>query len=266
MRYLSSTPRVARVSAAAAIVAGLVLVGAPDVRARAHEEIVALRSDDRSVQISDHLAVNVDASRRYVFPRKCQAEGEAELTTLSAISDLEESYVFIPSICTWIEAGRDETQRSVLLDQGLVDSIARQYENIAIYHIQPGRRPSPANYLPSYRDFVSMVLIDAGYIGSPRIRVRHRAVTEFAVVDYRFADWDAVRRRAELYRSKGLGTYLAQNLAYEFSREKHLQSYATQVQLCVDRLEDEPSRIGECRRIVTDLFVLDIRAARLAAH
>lgn len=256
----------ARYSAIAFGVTGLLLNASPSAWASAHGGIIALHSDYRRIEISDHLMVNVDELRRYVFPKKCQSEGEIELTALSARAELEESYIFIPAICTWVEAGRNETRLSVLMDWELMDVIARQYEDIAIYHIQPGRRPSLANYLPSYRDFVSMVLIDAEYIAVPRIKVRHRAVTEFAVIDYRVLDWEAVERRAQFYRSKGLGKYLGQNLAYEFSQGTYLQNYAAQVRLCADRVMDVPSRIGECRRIVTDLFVLDIRTAQSAAR
>ncbi|MEQ9332392.1 hypothetical protein [Thalassobaculum sp.] len=240
--------------------------GLPSALAGAHEHITAMLTDHRTVEISDHLLVNVDASRRFLFPGKCQNAGELELTALSATSELEESFIFVPETCTWIEAGHSETGRSVLLDTALTYAVARQYLEIAIYHIQPGRRLALVNHLPSYRDLVSMVLVDTELMDAPQIRVRHRAVTRFAVIDYRFADWAAVRRRAEVYRRSGLGAHLAQNLAYEFSQEVHQQSYAAQVRQCASRLENVPSRIAECRRLATDLFVLDIRTVRLAAR
>ncbi len=250
-----------------ALVAGGHLLDPPSSAvAEAHGLIDALTLDDRRVEIADRLIVNVDPARRYVFPGKCQADGELELAALAAASALEESFIFVPATCTWIEAGRNETVRSVLLDQALLNAVAHQYRNVAVYHIQPGHRPSLASHFPSYRDFVAMVLIDVAFIDAPEIRVQHRAVTEFAVIDYRFADWEAVQRRAQVYRRRGLGAHLGQNLAYEFSRQAHLSSYATQVQMCASRLGDVSSRIGECRRIVTELFILDVRTVQLAGR
>lgn len=252
--------------ALAVALAFLVPVCMPEALANAHDEILALRSDKRTTVISDHLVVNVDASLRYVSPQKCQIDGEVELSALSAISALEESFIFVPSMCIWIEAGYNETERSVSLDETLLYAVARQYGNVAVYHIQPGRRPSVVNYFPSYRDFISMVLIDAQFLQEPNIAIAHRAVTEYAVFDYRFADWPGVLRRAEIYEAKGLGRYVGQNLAYEFNREKYLRDYAVQVAVCVERVQDLPARITECRRVATELFVLDIRAVQLAAQ
>src|SRR3546814_3891864 len=83
---------------------------------------------------------------------------------------------------------------------------------VALYHIQPGRHSSAANYFPAYRDFISMVLINTRFLGEPYIDIKHRAVTEYAVIEYRFSDWSGVQNRARLYAAKGLGKYDSQNL------------------------------------------------------
>src|SRR3546814_19907745 len=91
------------------------LLVAANARASTHEEVNALQDDYRTTVISDHLVVNVDASLRQVVPQKCQIDGEIELTTLSSVSTLEESFVFIPSLCLWLESGFNETATSVSL-------------------------------------------------------------------------------------------------------------------------------------------------------
>ena len=255
-------------SALACVVAAgcLMLVGAVGVRASTHEEVNALRDDHRKTVISDHLAVNLNASLRYIVPQKCQVDGEIELTALSAASVFEESFIFIPAICLWIESGFNETEKSVSLDERLLHAIVRQYGDVAIYHIQPGGHSSVANYFPSYRDFISMVLINTRVLNELYIDIKHRAVTEYAVIEYRFSDWSRVQDRARLYEEKGLGKHIGQNLAYEFNRQKYLSDYVFQIDLCVDQVNDRPSRLGECRRVTTELFVLDIRVVQLATQ
>lgn len=244
----------------------LMLVGGANARANVHEEVTVLRDDHRKTVISDHMAVNLDASLRYVFPEKCQVDGEIELTELSSVSDFEESFIFIPAICLWVESGFNETETSVSLDEELMYAVAHQYGDVAIYHIQPGRHDSVANYFPAYRDFISMVLINTRFLDEPQVEIKHLAVTEYAVIEYRFSDWSRVQDRARLYEEKGLGKHIGQNLAYEFNRQKYRSDYLHNIGLCVDLVRDHPSRLGECRRVATEVFVLDIRVVQLAAQ
>ena len=255
-------------SALACVVASacLMLAGAAGARASTHEEVNALRDDHRKTVISDHLVVNLDASLRYIVPQKCQIDGEIELTALSAASVFEESYVFIPEICSWIELGFNETEKSVSLDERLLYAIVRQYGDIAIYHTQPGRHSSVVNYFPSYGDFILMVLINTRYLNELDIDIKHRAVTEYAVIEYRFSDWSRVQDRARLYEEKGLGKHIGQNLAYEFNKQKHLSDYVLNIDRCVNQVNNRPSRLGECRRVTTELLVLDIRVVQLATQ
>lgn len=251
-------------SLACVVVAGCLILGSSaSGLASTHKEVNALRDDYRKTVISDHLAVNLDASLRYVYPQKCQVDGEIELTALSSISVLEESFIFIPSLCLWVESGFNESENSVSLDEELLYAIARQYGDIAIYHIQPGRRSSVANYFPAYRDFISMVLIDTRFLDEPNVGIKHLAITEYAVIEYRFSDWSGVQDRARLYEKKGLRNHISQNLAYDFNRQRYLSDYVLKIALCVDQVKDRPSRIGECRRVATDIFVLDIRVVQL---
>lgn len=250
----------------AAVLAAVTLLGATNALSSTHEEVLALQADVRTTVLSEHLLVNVDATRRHVFLRKCQIDGERELVRLSVQSTLEESFIFIPSLCVWIESGYNETANSVRMDKDFLYSVARQYEHVAIYHIQPDRGPSAGRHFPSYRDFVSMVLINGDFLDEPNVEITHRAVTAYAVIDYGFSDWSSVQDRARLYRQKGLGRHLSQNLAYEYSGEKYLQDYLRQVRLCVEQVQDSPSRIAECRRFATDLFLLEIRAVQLVAE
>src|SRR3546814_1729224 len=101
-----------------------------------------------------------------------------------------------------------------------------------------------------------MVLINTRFLGEPYIDIKHRAVTEYAVIEYRFSDWSGVQNRARLYAAKGLGKYVSQNLAYEFKRQKYLLDYIRTIGMFVYQVKDLLSRIGECRHVSPDVFVL----------
>src|SRR3546814_18055645 len=92
-----------------------------------------------------------------------------------------------------------------------------------------------------------MVLINTRFLGEPYIDIKHRAVTEYAVIEYRFSDWSGVQNRARLYAAKGLGKYVSQNLAYEFKRKKYLLDYIGKIGMCVDQVKDRPR--SEERRV-----------------
>ncbi|SMF27636.1 hypothetical protein SAMN06265365_11056 [Tistlia consotensis] len=255
---------IAAKASAPAIVAAALLFAASAVAAGAdpRDQVAALQQDSRTVALSDRLLVNIDAAVRYVFPSKCEAEGESELVALAYSSNLEESYVFVPALCLWIETGYGETRSTVLFDKAFFDEIVRQFDQLVVYHLHPGFHETIENYFPAFQDLITMTLIDAELVGRPAVHIEHRAVTPLSVIDYRLADTAGAMRLLKKYADLGLAGSAVQNLAYEYNRRGHVESYLRGVEACAERAALDPGGLDRCPQVRTDLFVLSIRRVR----
>jgi hypothetical protein len=131
---------------AAGLLSGTAAAGAGQ---ELRERVAALALDHRQARLADRLLVNPDPSVRYLFPDKCSGQGEAELAALVDATSLEESFIFLPALCLWIETGFDETATSVAFDAELLDRLLPQHGYLVIYHLHPGRPPGVADYFPA---------------------------------------------------------------------------------------------------------------------
>ncbi|MEX0758242.1 MAG: hypothetical protein WD100_01560 [Tistlia sp.] len=223
------------------------------------ERVAVLPSDHRQVRLADRLLVNPDPSVRYLFPDKCSAQGEAELAALSGAALIEESFIFLPALCLWIEAGSDETATSVAFDAALLDRLLPQHGYLVVYHLHPGQSSEVADYFPAYRDFLTLALINARFLAEPAVQIWHRAVTALAVFDYSFADAGRIASLAEAYEALGLGPFVPQNLWYELGRSKYEAQYLKAVADCAELAEHLPANLFRCGSVTTELFLLEIR-------
>lgn len=248
------------------VVLAVSLCAAGAAAAGPRDQVAALQHDSRVPELSASLRVNTDATIRYVYSGKCESEGEHELVELTYTSELEESYVFVPSLCLWIETGYGETRSTVLFDKAFFDKLVRQFDRLIVYHLHPGFHENIENFFPAYQDLITMTLINAELVGKPEVDIGHRAVTRLAIIDYRFADGTSVPQLMKKYADLGLAGSAAQNLAYEYSRRAHVDSYLRGVASCAAAAAHDPSRFDRCRQVKTDLFVLGIRVAQAPGH
>lgn len=223
------------------------------------DRVSALALDHRQPRLADRLLVNPDRSVRYLFPDKCSGQGEAELAALADATTLEESFIFLPALCLWIETGSDETATSVTFDAELLDRLLPQYGYLVIYHLHPGRPTGVADYFPAYRDLLTLALINARFLADPRVKVWHRAVTALAVFDYSFADVGRVAALAEAYEALGMAAFVPENLWYELGRGKYEQQYLQAVADCSELAEHTPANLHRCSAVTTEFFRLEIR-------
>lgn len=240
--------------------------GAADAVEALREAVAALAADDRQPRLADHLLVNPDPSVRYLFPDKCSAEGEAELAALADSAAIEESFVFLPALCLWIETGFGETAASVGFDAPFLERLLPQHGYLVIYHLHPGRPPGVAQYFPAYGDLLTLALINARFLAEPRVQVWHRAVTTFAVFDYAFADVGRIAALAEAYEALGMGGFVAQNIWYELGRRRYEEQYLEAVADCAQQADHLPANLPRCHTLATDYFRLEIRPARYAGQ
>lgn len=218
-----------------------------------------LQFDDREVMIVDSLRVNNSNRVRLIANDKCQSQGEAELFGMVSYGQSEEAFAFVPSLCRWIEIGETETRKTVRLDVRLIHQLSRTYGSLVLYHVHPGKLPFVENYFPAYRDLLALALINGQYWPEDRVRVIHRAVTKFGIIEYRFANRKRVDHLVAKLVSTGLGGYIPQNLEFEFMRRKHRDDYLSRVQACAALVDGKASRIVRCFPLITAAFALNFR-------
>lgn len=264
-----------RVTCPIAVFAASILLAAPSIHADsgnlvAHnfDRLAARQADGRKWKVVDTLQVNVSKAYRLVVPGKCEDAGKAELRQLAAYAVLEESYAFIPSSCLWIEVGYDETRRTVRADTKFIDNLLLDFPSLAIYHTHVGVPRTVAGYFPGYSDLVALLLVNARFLRVPNIQIDHRAVTVLGVIEYRFVASRESERLLDVIKRTGLGSHVAQNLAYEYSRARHKRKYYAAVREC-DRLTNgDPARLPDCFPMNADAFefryklTTDLAAAR----
>jgi hypothetical protein len=207
-------------------------------------------------KVADKLTVNPDPSYRIVVPDKCQEQGEVELIRLVEFVKLEEAFAFIPSLCLWVETGFNETGKTVRLDTNLVAAILQSHPEIILYHIHPGRPRDVTGYFPAYSDLIGSVLIDAGFLSDPNVSISHRAITVRGLIDYAFVATEETERLLKKMKQTGLGAFVSQNLAYEYTRGAHEQRYYKAVRNCVRLSNGAPENLSACFPMKADDFIL----------
>lgn len=221
--------------------------------------VTALREDIRQIKIVDKLSVNTGKKIRLVIPRKCEKEGEFELHQLALSASTEESYILIPTLCLWIEVGYNEKRTSVQLDYDFIYAVLKQYYELNFYHIHPGYWPAPENYFPAYKDFITLVSIEADLIWQPNVQIKHRVITGLGTMEYKFSNKKNVEYLMNKFRESGLRGYEAQNLAYEYMRPKYRRDYYMKVLNCSSYSGTLQQKIIKCLPIKTEAFTLQIR-------
>jgi hypothetical protein len=242
------------------LVAPFVHAESGDLISHNFDRVPALHTDSRVFRVSSELQVNPDTSYRLVVPNKCEELGEMELELLAGTSAVEESYVFIPSLCLWIETGHSETAKTVRLDTNFVDDLLRDYHSIVIYHIHVGSPNDVTEYFPAYSDLVGLILMNAKFLKDSRVKIGHRAVTSRGTIDYALVVSEETERLLEKLAQTGLSNFVAQNLAYEFARNTHKQKYYAAVRDCTHLSGGSPESLADCFPMRADDFVLNYRA------
>ena len=92
---------------------------------------------------------------------------------------------------------------------------------------------------------------------SPKTQILHRAVTSRGIIQYEFLVSPRIGHLIAKLRETGLGGHVAQNLAYEFSRQSYRQEYYQKIKDCRDQTENNSDRIAECFPVRTDNFLLE---------
>ncbi len=216
--------------------------------------------DRRLFEYTDHLRVNRENKVRVVVTNKCEFDGEAELLQLSRSSHVEEAYIFVPETCTWIEVGHRETSQNVYLDEIFIQAQLEQQSTVIFYHIQPGNRSDFNTYFPSYRDLVTLTLINADYIWKPYKKILHRIVTPIGIVEYEFANTTQIINLMDKFRNGGLRGFESQNLSYEILRSKYQDEYYKKIRDCQRRDGMIGDKVIWCYPIHTTAFSLKFRA------
>lgn len=237
----------------------LIHADSDDAVSQSLDQIFALQNDTRVPKLSTELLVNPDISHRVVVPNKCEKPGEKELKRLAGMSDMEESYVLIPSLCIWLETGHSETHKTVRLDAAFIEELLRHHSSIVIYHIHVGTSDDISEYFPAYSDMISLVLMNAKFFTDPNIEIVHRAMTSLGVIDYSFIVTQDTERLLAKLRHTGLGDFVAQNIAYEFSRDAHRRNYYSALQDCIDSYDSPSNKLVDCFPMRADDFVLQYR-------
>ena len=97
------------------------------------KEAPSLRADNRPWKILNRLVANPSETRRFVTPSLCKSFGEAQLSKLAITSKYEESFVFIPDLCFWIEVGHSETSKSASLDTVVIEKLLSHHKSIILF-------------------------------------------------------------------------------------------------------------------------------------
>lgn len=240
-------------------VAGLPRAESDNLTFQIFGETQAFQADPRQWAVVADLMVNTDSSQRLVIPNKCEGPGEDELKQLAVEAAVEESFLFIPSLCLWLETGYGETNTRVRLDRDFVLSVIRDYPSVTLYHIHVGKPVETAGYFPAYTDLIGLILMNAQFLKHSQVQIRHLAVTSLGLIDYAFVMTQRTERLMAKLVQTGLGDSLAQNLAYEFSRRTYRQDYYDAVKDCGRRTGYDPGHLADCFPIKTDNFVLNFR-------
>lgn len=220
------------------------------------DQFIALRQDSRTRKVTNELKANPHAEFRFVVPNKCEIQGEIELRKLALTKPIEESYAFIPSLCLWIEVGYDEARTRARLDAKFISRLIESFDRLILYHIHVGDSSEFTGNFPAYRDFISLILVNAEYFRRPEIQISHRAITKIGVIDYRFRISPEADRLIDKINQAGLGKSLAQNLAYYFSQEKYVKRYYAKVDQCMHFISGNIENLADCFPIKTDNFEL----------
>lgn len=226
-------------------------VGEPTVASSGHHalpdlgSIAALRNDARIAMVTSDLAVNTDPSRRLVVPDKCESQGQAELERLTEAS-VEESFVFIPSHCMWIEVGYGETGTGVRLDAPFISRLLLSFDTLIVYHTHVVSTAAVAGYFPAYRDLLGVLLINGPVLRNSSYQIFHRAVTRVGIFEYRFEMSPSIDQLLVTLVGSGLGDFVAQNLAYLYSGGDREVGYNLMVTDCGRRAAEDASRLGDC--------------------
>jgi hypothetical protein len=231
-----------------------------NLRLPSPDQMAALQGDPRALRVSNEFAVNLDNSYRLVIPYRCVEAGEIELVRLAETARYEESYVYVPSLCLWLEAGYSETAKSVRLDTQLVENLLSDHPSLAIYHIHVGTPAKATDYLPAYTDMVGLVVMNGDFIDDPEVSISHRVITSRGMIEYALVVSEEIQLLLKKLVQAGLGSYVGQNLAYEFSRDVHKQDYYAAVQECDRASSGEPERLADCFPMITGDFILQHKA------
>ncbi len=223
------------------------------------DRVTALHDDIREVKIVDKLGINTEKQIRLVIPDKCEKEGEFELHHLASSAGLEESYILIPTLCLWIEVGYNETRIGVRLDLKFINAVMNQYSDLTFYHIHPGDLPDLENHFPSYKDLITLVLLNARSVWKPKVIIKNRLITILGAMEYKFSNKSKVEYFMNKYRKIGLRGYEAQNLAYEYMRPKYRNDYYTKIKNCKLYSGTIQQKIIKCSPIKTKAFTLIFR-------
>lgn len=222
-------------------------------------QLAALQGDTRDLRISNEFAVNLGDSYRLAIPGRCGEAGEIELVRLAETAKFEESYVYVPSLCLWLEAGYGETAKSVRLDTQLVERLLSEFPSLVIYHIHAGTPAKVTDYLPAYTDMIGLVVMNGDYIRDPKIAISHRVITSQGMIEYALVVSEEIELLLQMLVQAGLGDFIGQNLAYEFSRNSHKLDYYAAVQECDRRTGGNPDRLSDCFPLATSDFVLQYK-------
>lgn len=220
------------------------------------EQVPSLQLDSKQPSIHHDLRVNSNRDKRIIVPNLCKTAGEEQLFQLAGKAKLEESFVYLPDLCVWIEVGYNETAKSVSLDAEFVTRLLENHRTIELYHLHLGNPRSTKAYFPAYSDLLGLVLLNTTFLKMPSIRIAHKAVTIIGIIEYRFVMSDKTAKLIETYEHTGLENYIAQNLAYEYARDHHQDNYYASVKSCGARTNDSPEKIELCFPMRVDDFLL----------
>ena len=196
------------------------------------------------------LRQNSDNRFRLIVPGKCADEGERELRQLASDSALEESFVFLPSRCLWIELGFDESPVSVRSEADIVLSLAIRHEPIVIYHTHVRTHTDTTGGFPAYRDLVGSILLGGDQPLTDGRPIVHRAVTAEGVFEYSVLLTPDVIELIQAIKSSGLEGKIAQNLAYLFATASYERKYYDLVRYCTQNG-------GQAKRLGTECFPMN---------
>lgn len=230
-----------------------------DEAARYKEAVTALATDTRDLRIGGVIRPNLDAKTRLIIPNKCEAEGEAEIHAYALGGGVEESFIFIPALCLWIEIGYNEKKHSIRLDQDFISAVQTQHRSFSIYHVHPRGSANLEENLPSYTDLLTLVLINAMQILDHDFLVNHRVVSQLGVTNYRFADKKRAAYLIEYYGKSGLKGYEAQNLAYEYAMHQYRKAYRSEVMRCKKYSGTIQQQLVACSPLRTKAFIVSFR-------
>lgn len=243
------------------LAASLAHASSNDLTSHGLDHVTLLHEDSRILRIEKELAQNPNTSYRLIVPDKCEAEGEADLRGMAAHDGLEESYVFVPSLCLWIEVGQDETRTTARFEPEFIGALLREFPAVAIYHTHPAAPVDIAGYFPAYTDLVSVILVNLGFVPENWERIAHRAVTTVGTIEYTFVPRSDTARLIEHIERTGLGDFVSQNVAYAYASDAFRQRYYSTISDCSRMIDGDPARLGDCFPLAVGDFLLEYRSA-----